>query len=456
MTCTIASVMKIPLPSLIERVRGSLWFVPAIMTLASISLAFLLIWADHKFSAEVIRTLGWTYSGGPEGAREVLATIAASMITVAGVVFSVTVVALSLASQQFGPRMLRNFMQDRGNQIVLGTFIATFIFCLLVLRTVRGTDGSSFVPHIAVTTGVLLAMASLGVLIFFIHHVSLSIQAEQVIGEIAAELDRIIENIYPQDLDGGEADSVFDHHPELFGEGSAVVRSEGSGFIQAINAGRLTRLAREHGVVVRLKVRPGQFLFPGSELAEVSDGAGVDASFERKARESVVLGRSRTPTQDILFPIDQLVEIAVRSLSPSVNDPFTAVSALYRLGSALSRLTTKRTPSPMHFDEEDQLCVIAPHPSFEELVNAALEQIRLEGRSKPFVMKGLITTLHAVLNRASEPSRRAILLAHAERIRLMLAVSIEERADRDELMSYFRERIGGADATADPLQVAAH
>ncbi len=144
--------------------------------------------------------LGWIYTRGPDGARAVLSTIAGSMITVAGVVFSVTIVALSLASNQFGPRLLRNFMRDRGNQIVLGTFVATYLYCLLVMRTVQGMDGSQFVPHLSVTVAILMAVASLGVLIYFIHHVAVSIQAPELIANVAHELHEAIDRLFPEEL----------------------------------------------------------------------------------------------------------------------------------------------------------------------------------------------------------------------------------------------------------------
>ena len=167
------------------------------MTLTAIALSVAMIRLDEAVTAAALARVSWVYTGGPEGARALMSTIAASMITVAGVTFSITIVALTLASQQFGPRLLRNFLRDLGNQIVLGTFVSTFTYCLLVLRTVRGNDDAVFVPHLAVTTGVVLAMCSLGVLIFFIHHVSTSIQASQVIANVARDLDAAIDRLVP-------------------------------------------------------------------------------------------------------------------------------------------------------------------------------------------------------------------------------------------------------------------
>jgi uncharacterized membrane protein len=174
---------KTKLSKLWEALHSSYWFVPTLMVVIAIALAFAMLSLDRAGKSGPIESLGWIYTGGPDGARTMLSAIASSMITVAGTAFSITLVALTLASSQFGPRLLRNFMQDTGNQIVLGTFIATFIYCLLVLRTVRGDDYNVFVPQLSVTVGIVLAIASIGVLIYFIHHASTTIQASHVIGE---------------------------------------------------------------------------------------------------------------------------------------------------------------------------------------------------------------------------------------------------------------------------------
>ncbi|MBC7706367.1 MAG: DUF2254 domain-containing protein, partial [Rhodoferax sp.] len=164
-----------------DRLRSSLWFVPATMAFLAVALAVAAVELDKAVADDWLLSLGWSYSGGAEGASLVLGTVAGSMIAIAGAVFSMTLVALSLASSQLGPRLLRNFMRDTVNQVVLGTFVATFVYCLLVLRTIRRADEVAFVPHLSVTIGVLLAIVSVGVLIYFIHHISVSIQADQVV-----------------------------------------------------------------------------------------------------------------------------------------------------------------------------------------------------------------------------------------------------------------------------------
>lgn len=151
------------------------------MACLAVALALGTVELDKTFADDWLKRLGLSYSGGAEGASLLLGTVAGSMIAIAGTVFSMTLVALSLASSQLGPRLLRNFMRDTGNQIVLGTFVATFVYCLLVLRTIRRVDEVAFVPHLSVSFGILLATVSVGVLLYFIHHISVSIQADQVV-----------------------------------------------------------------------------------------------------------------------------------------------------------------------------------------------------------------------------------------------------------------------------------
>ncbi|HEY9737247.1 MAG TPA: DUF2254 domain-containing protein, partial [Trichocoleus sp.] len=187
------------LSKLKETLLTSYWFVPTVMAASAIALAFGLVALDRT-TPQDLEGLSWIYQGGADGARAVLSAIAGSMVTVAATAFSITIVALQLASSNYGPRLLRNFMQDRGNQVVLGTFIATFIYCLLVLRTIRGEDYQLFVPQVSVTVGVMLAILSIGVLIYFIHHASTIIQVSHIIAEVSHDLKQVTDRLFPENL----------------------------------------------------------------------------------------------------------------------------------------------------------------------------------------------------------------------------------------------------------------
>jgi uncharacterized membrane protein len=331
-----------------DYLRGTYWAVPSAMAAAAVVLSVGIIQLDKAVTADLLDRLSWVYTGGPEGARAVLSTIAGSMITVAGVTFSMTIVALTLASQQFGPRLLRNFLRDLGNQIVLGTFVSTFLYCLLVLRTIRGADDSEFVPHLAVTLGVLLAMLSLGVLIFFIHHVATSIQASRIIAKVASDLEAAANHLFPERMGQADANAGDEASPTASvstGPGeSRTVRSTMAGYVQAIDGERLMAVAREQDVTLRLRIRPGDFVRTDTVLMTVC-AASFDGDWTDEPLQSVVIiGVERTGTQDIELFINQLVELAVRALSPGINDPATARSCIDRLEQALCDLAFRRFP----------------------------------------------------------------------------------------------------------------
>ena len=348
--------MKTRLSNYWESLRANFWFMPTVMVAGAVVLSLVTINLD-KAAAEHSRiaTLGWTFTRGPEGSRAVLSTVAGSMMTITSVTFSITIVALQLASSQFGPRLLRSFMRDRGNQVSLGTFIATFAYCLLVLRTVNGTEGQQFVPHISVTVGLLLALTSLGVLIYFIHHAAASIQAENVIATVSRDLDQAIARLYPECLGeeppGRTPKEIERDLPAGFDRESRPVAATWSDYLQAVDVDRLLGVAREHDLVLCVSHRPGKFLVVGGDLARAWPGERIDDDVAEAIRGAFYLGPFRTLTQDIEFAIDQLVEIAVRALSPGVNDPFTAINCVDRLGAALVILAAREIPSAYRYDD---------------------------------------------------------------------------------------------------------
>ena len=272
--------MKAHLLKYWDRLRSSFWFVPAIMAAAAVALAFATVALDKAVTVDRwLQAQSWTYTGGAEGASLVLGTIASSMITIAGVVFSMTLVALSLASSQLGPRLLRNFMRDTTNQLVLGTFVATFVYCLLVLRTIRRADEVAFVPHLSVTFGVLFALVSLGVLIYFIHHVSVSIQADEVVARVGAELVQGIDRLFPEQMGHAEPRPAgAPSHAGLTAEFDREARPVGAaedGYLQFIDTDALMTLATQEDVLFRLERRPGQYVVMGCALVMVGPGDRV-------------------------------------------------------------------------------------------------------------------------------------------------------------------------------------
>lgn len=398
-----------------ESLRTSFWFVPTLMTAGGVALSFAAVHLDEKVKYAWVRTVGWLWAGGAEGARAVLSTIAGSMITVAGVAFSITIVALTLASSQFGPRLLRSFVRDLGNQVVLGTFISTFVYCLLVLRTVRGGDGTEFVPYLSVTLGVAFALANLGVLIYFIHHVATSIQAESLIAAVAGELQESIAAMFPQALgEPATAAPAAARDPSLPEEGEGLaVEARRSGYVEAIDDGVLMTLARDEDLVLELLRSPGRFVLEGGALARVWPPDRGRGAADR-IRGAFILGARRTPTQDPEYAVHQLVEIAVRALSPGINDPFTTMTCLDWLGAALSKMAGREIPAPHRYDDRGRLRVIARGVDFPAMADAAFNQIRQYGHGSVSVLLRLLDTLAAVGESARRAGDRDCLRRHAD------------------------------------------
>jgi uncharacterized membrane protein len=402
-----------------DEVRGRYWFVPTLMTLGAGLLALALTALDAALNDQAIAGLAWVYGGGPEGARALLSTVAGSVITVAGTTFSITITALTLASSQFGPRLLRTFVRDIGNQVVLGTFIATFMYCLIVLRTIRGLEDTHVVPHLSATVGVLLGTASIGVLIYFIHHVASSIQADHVLGAVSHDLDKAIDRLFPESVGRGAEGSdplADDGKAATVGADERAIQADPSGYLQMVDAERLMHLAVEHNLLLRLLHQPGDFVVDGGPLATVSSSAPVDDELAHALAETFVIGDIRTEHQDVRLTINQLVEIAVRALSPGVNDPFTAMTCPDRLGAALCNLAGRALPSSARYGEDGQLRVIAPVPSFAELMNLAVDSIRHHGRADPRVLRHLPTTLAIGGTRTRTAEQAAAIRREIERV----------------------------------------
>jgi uncharacterized membrane protein len=356
------------------------------------------------------------------------------MITVVGLVFSLTLVALSLASSQFGSRLLRNFMRDTTNQVVLGTFVATFLYCLLVLRTIRRADESAFVPHLSVTLGVLLAVASLVVLIYFIHHIAISIQADEVIARVGAELLQGIDRLFPEQIGQGapgyDTAGTDGGLPEGFEREACPVAADGDGYLQLIDTDRLMELATREDLLLRVERRPGHYVVVGCPLLLVWPGERVNDQLVEQVNSAFLLGSQRTSVQDIEHAVNQLVEIAVRALSPGINDPFTAVTCVDRLGSALSRLAQRETPSPYRRDGQNKLRVVTPPTTFVGVVDAAFDQIRQYSRSSAAVTIRLLETIAVIAGATRRPEDRAALRRHAKMIARGGREGLPEEEDR--------------------------
>jgi uncharacterized membrane protein len=412
--------MKIRLQKHFDDIRSSYWFLPSLMAIFSILLSFITITLDDALQTDLRATIGFLWGGGPEGTRGLLETVAGSMITVAGVTFSVTMVALSMASSQFGSRLLRNFMADTGNQIVLGTFISTFLYSLLVLRTVR-TGDDEFVPYISVTVAILLATASIGVLIYFIHHVALIMQAPFVVSQVAKDLFNTIDRVFPEGEGKGKrienGNEEQDKAPDSFAEEAEPIMAQNTGYLQAVDDDGLINLSRKHDLLFKLPHRPGHFIISEYPIIYAWPKERLDDEAKKKLAKAFIIGGERTHAQDVEFAIEQLVELAVRALSTGINDPFTAISCIDWLGAALTMVMERNFPSPYRYDEDGNLRMIIERPAtFEGLTNAAFNQIRQNAEGSLSVSIRLLEALTLIAAHSRLEKNLQILEEHADMV----------------------------------------
>lgn len=434
---------NIKLSKIWDSLHSSYWFVPTLMAGIAIALAFTMLTLDRASKPGLIESLGWLYTGGPGGARTLLSTVAGSMVSVAATAFSITIVALQLASSNFGPRLLRNFMKDTGNQVVLGTFIATFIYCLLVLRTIHGEDYNVFVPQLSVTVGIVLALASIGVLIYFIDHASTIIQTSHVISSVNADLDDAIERLFPEKI--GHSVSEHKHQvgeiPTNFDSEACPIKATKSGYLQAIDDEKLMKIARQRKLLLRLNYRPGKFVVQGSDLVIIWPGESMNQKLTAQINDAFILGKERNEQQDVEFPINQLVEIALRAISPAVNDPFTAIRCIDRLSAGLSHLAQRDFPSPYRYDDDNNLRVLAEPVTFAGLTDAAFNQIRQYSTSDVAVTIRLLEAIAVIAIHTRNKKDRAALLRHANMISRGSHKGVSEECDQKDVEERYQAAV---------------
>jgi uncharacterized membrane protein len=364
----------------------------------------------------------WVYGGGATGARTLLGALATSTISVAGTVFTITIAALSLAANQMGPRLLRNFTRDRGNQITLGVFLGTFAYALVVLRSVRTPDEGEFVPHLAVSIGLLFALASVGTLTYFVGHMAGRINVDVVIDLVTEDVRSAIKRL--------TSDAPPPRPPahDSWRHATPVADSR-SGYLRELDSDSLADWMDEHNTAIRLLVRPGDYVFPGAPIAVLTSPVeGADAAIRR----ATALGSERVSSVDLEYAVRNLVEVAVRALSPSINDPNTAINVLDRLGATLCELVPLYLPTGVSLRSGRPVLVV-PSVTYEGLTDAMFHSIRQNAASNPAVLIRLIEVLTTVASCERDSGRRTSLKRHADLVLADAERSIPNPADTRDL-----------------------
>lgn len=420
--------------------RESLWFVPGLMIFASIALAVALIEVDTQVKDQWLNRYPRLFGLGADGARGMLTAIASSMLTVAALAFSLTLNSVAQASAQFTPRIFRNFMRDRANQLVLGYFVSVFAFCLIVLRTIRGGDELKFVPALAVMIGLLLAVGGIFVLIFFIHHIADSLQITTILGKITDETRKSVERMFPQELGdaatGGEKEAAW--RADQVKDWKKIFAAE-AGYLQDVDTDGLLEYAAENNIIIKMRRGVGQFAGRGALLAEIARDTETRNREIPNSKESIKeinvffsVVRHRTIEQDAGFGIRQIVDIALKALSPGVNDTTTAISCIDNLGEILGEIARRRMPAQVRSkDNVARVLVIAP--DFQDYVETAFDQIRISGKANFAIFERLLTTIMFVAECTPRKTRRAVLGGQAELVGEHAARTLETEYEKEKV-----------------------
>lgn len=435
--------MQARLVALWQALRASFWFIPMLMAAIAAVLSVVMVSVDRWLGTEWMEALSWTHANDPDGARLLLSTIAGSMIGVAGVTFSITIAAVAFASGQFGPRILHNFMRDRVNQVTLGTFVATFLYCLLVLRTIRSIGLEQWVPNMSVLVGVGFAVASIGVLIQFIHHIADSIYSSTAMANIGAELQHAIHHLYPENGDVDE--SVTDDGagavdasaraalPIAFARHAFAVPASSRGYVQALSENTLVETAMRHDVIIRVVRRPGDFAVPGRPIAYVWPPDKMNDVLAAAIQTCFAYGRRRTTHQDVRLLLDQLVDMAGRALSPGINDSQTAIGCLNWLGAGLSDVA-RRAPRPdTMLDDAGDVRVVMHLPDFGDLTESVLGRLRPYFETDRNAAFAMMRTISDVMLDADRDGDRATLVKHASKLAEGAAKRLSLQSDVEDL-----------------------
>lgn len=409
-----------------ETLRTSFWLLPALMGLLAVGLREA-VWLLDAATADHWAAGTWFLGGGSgDDARNLLTALVTALLALAGVMFSITMVVLTLAANQYGSRLVRTYTRDLRTQLALGTFVLTVVYCLLVLRSVAKDMQPADVPHVAVALALLLAFACILALLLFLGVVTRLIVADVVVGRVAGELEDSVEALPPLGEGSTAASAAEALLPGDLMERSAVVRSRDEGYVQSIEYDTLAERAARADVLVRFDYRAGAFMCREGWLALVYPRERLTPELEDGIRSAVLIGGSRTPTQDLEFSIRHLVDMALRALSPGINDPNTALAVVDRMRGALARAMARQLPCAVRRDGQGTLRVVGDQTGFDGLFDAAFHQIRQAGQGQPAVIIYLLGAVARLAEHARTPEQAKALSRHAD---LMAAAGLRGADD---------------------------
>jgi uncharacterized membrane protein len=435
---------------LIINLRSSFWFVPSLIVAISIGMAIAMVEVDSAESDLWLARWPRLFGAGADGARQMLSTLAGSMMSIMGITFSMTLVALALASGQYTSRILRTFMRSRVTQATLGVFAGVFVYCLIVLKTIRGGDDAGFVPGLAVFFGFVLALVGVGVLIYFIHHIATSIQATTIVSAIAHETIAAVDHMFPREQGQAADEDEAQVLRSLEEMPWQTVSAEANGYIQSVDGEALLRLAQDERTIVRMERGIGEFVVRDTALASLALENPADPEMQAALRACFSISRNRTVDQDPAFGIRQIVDIALKALSPGSNDTSTAVICLDYLTAILARLASREFPRLRRYSG-DELRVVAIAPSFVGLLTEGLSEIRRSAAGNVAIMASMLHAIGVIGSRTTSQGRRRALRQHVHQIAELADKTVGSKHDRawiERILTKVRDALAPEPATS--------
>jgi len=421
-----------------DRLKVSFWFTPVVMSLVAILLAWAMFWVDERIPNQLLEGSRFILSGTPGELRSSLILMASTILTTAGVVFTLITLPLSTVAAQYGSRLLRIFLGDRTTQLVLGMFVATFVYCLAAALSILPVEVQPEGPQITATFGLLLMLGTFASLIVLIQHISTTLQAPNIAAAAGTELREVVRSEVLDEVMSGEdrKGRVEDPADILVEAEGYAVRVRKTGYIQYIDPEIMFALARDRKVAIRLVRKPGDFIQRDMTVALISPASQVDEELDQQIRHAFQIGNGRTPTQDVVYAVNQLVEMAVRAMSPAINDPFTAMTCLDYIGEGLALFIKQGEKSSLYYDHNGRLCLVLEPVTVDELLGTAFDMLRHCSCDNAIVLLHIIEVIDNVSQVAGSPYVRSELLRHVSLIQTESQAG--ELIDQDRQLIHLR------------------
>lgn len=425
----------------LHELKATFWFIPVLIIIISIFLANGLVFLDHMTTLSQDGLGRFFLVNSADSARSILSTISGAMIGVAGTVFSVTLVVLTLASSQFGPRLIRNFMYVRLNQVVLGSYISTYLYCLFVLNAIKESHGYTFIPALSILVAIMAAFVNIILLILFIHQIAVSIQADNVISDISALIFKQVKTLFPKkmgdELDGEKTfpvDNIKSKYTNI-----VAVKSQKNGYLQYIDSELLLKAVCSFEGLIELHIRPGDHVVEDLEIGKLFTNENIDEEQLKSISRQFIIGKTKNAQQDLEFYINQMVEIAARALSPGVNDPYTAIACIDNLTAIMCHLTQVNFPSRYRIDDEKNLRIIANTLDFEGILDVSFNQIRQFSAGSTAVIIRLMEALITINKFAKKEGFKKAVIKHAKMVLNVGKESIKDESDLKDLLERWKK-----------------